>query len=178
MASRDGRLIDERTHDLADLRLRDLLCDALLQLHRFSVAGLFDLCRNLIEHFCSFGSLLLRVREYPEPLESGAFNEVEQVLKFFVSLAWKPDDESGPDIYPLNSSSNVRYEVFNVLAAGFPLHQLEHARVDVLQRNVDVSSHLLALIDATDEFFAPVSRMGVKQADPKVALDIIELAQK
>ncbi|MEI9897185.1 MAG: hypothetical protein WDN28_25810 [Chthoniobacter sp.] len=57
-------------------------------------------------------------------------------------------------------------------------HELEHARMNVLQRHVDVAADLLTLGDAGDELVAPVRRVRVEQADPEIAFDLVEFAQE
>ncbi len=61
---------------------------------------------------------------------------------------------------------------------GLAAHEFEHARVDVLQRHVDVAGDFVALGDGLDEFVAPMRRVRVEQADPKLAFDLLQLAQQ
>ena len=69
-------------------------------------------------------------------------------------------------------------EILDVFGGGFAAHQVEHSGMDVLEGHVDVAGDLFALGDALDEFVAPMSRMGVEEADPEVALDLVEFRQE
>ncbi len=61
-----------------------------------------------------------------------------------------------------------------MFARGFAPHGREHAAIDVLQRHVDVPHHVPAPRDGFDQFVAPVRRVGVKQAHPEIARDLVE----
>ena len=62
-------------------------------------------------------------------------------------------------------------QIFDVRPARFAPHPTEHSFIDVLQRHVDVARDLVALRDGLDQLTAPMRRMRVKQADPKIAVD-------
>src|SRR5262249_36431843 len=113
-----------------------------------------------------------------EALEAGALDEVEEVLELLLGLAGESDDESGADRDAGNAGANPGDEILDVLAAGLTAHHLEHARVNVLQRHVDVSANLVARGDGGDELIAPVGRVRVKEADPEIAFDLLQFVEQ
>ena len=50
--------------------------------------------------------------------------------------------------------------------------------MNVLQRHIDVLNDLLTLGDGCDDFLCPVRWVGVKDANPKLALDRVEFAEQ
>ena len=67
---------------------------------------------------------------------------------------------------------------FDVFAARLAAHQLEHARMNVLQRHVDVARDLFGSGDRLDEFIAPMRGMRVEEPNPELAFDRVEFAQQ
>jgi hypothetical protein len=63
-------------------------------------------------------------------------------------------------------------------ATGFTSHSPKHRFIDVLQWDVDITRDMLALGNRRDQLIAPVRRMGVKQSNPKLAVDLFNLAQE
>jgi hypothetical protein len=47
-----------------------------------------------------------------------------------------------------------------------------------LERDIDVLRDLVALGDGGDELVRPMRRVGVEQAHPEIALDLVDLAQE
>jgi len=48
----------------------------------------------------------------------------------------------------------------------------------VLERDVDVADDVLGATDGLDELIAPVGGVRVEQADPEIALDLVEFAEE
>src|SRR5215471_17974267 len=48
----------------------------------------------------------------------------------------------------------------------------------MLERNIDVASDLVALRDRVDEFVTPMGWVRIQQANPEVAIDLLNFAEK
>ena len=96
----------------------------------------------------------------------------------FVRLPGETRDERRPQRQSGNPRAQPHDEVLDVLARGFPSHEVEHRRVDVLERHVYVLGDALVARDGGDQFVAPVCGMGVEQPHPEVALDGAEFVQQ
>src|SRR5205085_1515944 len=104
--------------------------------------------------------------------------EIEQVFKLLLGLAGETDDEGRADGDAGDPGADAGDECLDVFARSLAPHEFEHARMDVLERNVDVAADVAARGDAGDEFVAPMRGMGVEQANPKLAFDLVERAQE
>ena len=153
----------------------DLAGDALLELHGLFVTGGFDLLRELAFHFGGARAFLLRVAKDAEPLKAGAADEVEEVLEFLLGLAGEADDEGGSDRDAGDAGTDAGEEGLDVLGAGLAAHELEHAGMDVLEGDVDVAADVAGGGDGGDEFVAPMRGVGVEEAEPEFAVDLIQL---
>src|SRR6266513_1936294 len=109
---------------------------------------------------------------------SREYLKIQQRFKFGFGFARETDDEGGAQRHSGNSGTQIRDQVFDMRPAGFTPHPAKHGFVDMLQRDVDVTRHVPAFGNSGDQLVAPVRRMGVKESDPKVALDFFDFAQE
>ncbi len=93
-------------------------------------------------------------------------------------LAGEADDERGADRDARDARANPPDQADDVLVGGFAAHRLQHRRVDVLQRHVHIPRHLVIARDALDQLVAPVRRVGVKQANPEIPLDLLQRVEQ
>ena len=170
LAARDPGLVDQDLDGLADALGADGGGDFLLQGHHPVPAALLLLGRNLARHLAGARALLLRIAEDAEALEPRLADEFAQLVDVRLGLAGEPDDEGRPQGDSGDAGADPADEVANVGAARLALHRRQHPVADVLQGHVHVAGHLGAFGDGPDQLVAPVRRMGVKDADPEVAL--------
>src|SRR6267378_820412 len=152
--------------------------DFSLNRHRDPVARVLNFYEDLAWHFCSARAFLLRIFEHPQPLKSSATDEIKKAGEFLFGFPGKSDDESGTQRHAWNSSAQPADQIFDVLTRRFSPHAPQHLVVDMLQRNIDVASDLVAVRDGVDQFVTPVRRVRIKQAHPEVPLDSLNFAKK
>src|SRR5204863_120961 len=133
-----------------------------LNRHRHAVACVFDLCWDLARHFGSARSFLLRVLEYSEAFKSSAPDEIKKAGELLFGFAGKSDDESCTQRDGRNSSAQIVDQILDVLTRSFSAHACQHRLVDMLQRNINVASDLVALRDGMDKFVTPMRWVGIK----------------
>src|SRR4029079_19481921 len=86
--------------------------------------------------------------------------------------------EGGADAEAGDAGAHAAEQVADVIAAGHALHGGEHPVGNVLERDIDVFRNLVALGDGGDELVRPMRRVGVEQADPEIAFDLVDLAEQ
>ena len=83
-----------------------------------------------------------------------------------LGLAREPDDEGGPERDARNALADPREQLVVGLPVARPAHALQHVRRRVLQRQVDVAAHLLALRHRVEHVVGDRRRVEVEEADP------------
>ena len=114
----------------------------------------------------------------PEALKLRIADKIQQRVKTGFRLAGETDDERRAQRDAGDAGTDAFDEIHDVLLRGLAPHPFEHVLVDVLERDVDVARDLLALGDGLDEFIRPVRRMRVKQADPEITFERIQLPEQ
>src|SRR6185369_8676085 len=109
------------------------------------------------------GSLLLRIGKHAQSFELCFTNESEERLKAGVGFAGETHDESRTQGDPRNALSNLVNQLDDILLRSLPAHPFEHVLMDVLQRDVHVSSNLRGFGDGLNQFLGPMRRMRVKE---------------
>ncbi len=166
-------VLDEHAEGLADLGGGDLAGNALLETHGFPETRLLHLRKNLARHLRRPGTLLAGIGKDPKTLETDGGDEIEQGLEMLLGLAGEADDERGAERQPGDARAEAADQLFDMPARGFAPHTQEHLLVDVLERHIDIPGNLVARGDGLDEFVAPMSRMGIEEANPEIALDFL-----
>mmetsp|Transcript_53216 Transcript_53216/g.168979 ORF Transcript_53216/g.168979 Transcript_53216/m.168979 type:complete len:218 (-) Transcript_53216:706-1359(-) len=123
------------------------------------------------------GAVLLRVGEHPEPLELELLDEVHQLAVVRLRLPREARDKGGAEAEAGDAVAKAVEEVHGVLL-GRAVHGEEGDVGDVLQGDVDVLHHLGHLGDGLDQLLAEVRGVGVEDADPFDALDLVKLPQQ
>ena len=94
---------------------------------------------------------LERVGKDADALETRRFDEVEQFLELRLGLAGEADDERRPQRQVGDRRAQLAEQVLGRGAVDAPLHALQHAVVDVLQRHVEVRDDLLRARQRLDQ---------------------------
>ena len=92
----------------------------------------------------------------------------------FFGFAGEADDERRANGDAWDASANPGDEIDDVLAGRFAAHREQHLGVNVLQRDVDVARHFFAASDGRDEFVAEMGGVRVEQANPEIAVDLVD----
>ena len=95
-----------------------------------------------------------------------------------LGLAGKADDECGAEADAGNAGADAGDEIFDVLAGGLALHELEHVGMDVLEGHVHIAGDMGVAGDGGDEVVAPMRGVGVEETNPKLAADFADFIQK
>ena len=133
---------------------------------------------DLIFHLGSTGIFLARVVEDTGAFKFRVLNELQEFIEIGLGFTREPHNEGRADGDAGNAGTDAFDEIADVGTVGLALHEAQHAVADVLQRHVDVTGDFGALSNGLDEVVTPVRRMCVKEADPKIAFELIELTNE
>ena len=146
--------------------------------HGFVPTGFAGHVMDVSVHVVSAGALFFGVIEDASAFEFAVLDEVHEFVEVGIGLTGEADDEGGADGDAGDASADAFEKVANVSTIGLTAHEGEHVVADMLERHIDVAGDFWAFGDGLDEVVAPVGGMGVEQADPEVAFDFVESADK
>ena len=161
--------VDQHGFGVADLAGESGFADALLHLHEAGGTFLAHLVGQRVWQLVGAGTVHRRVGEAADTIELGLLQEVQQVPEFFLGLAGKAGDEGGAD-GEIGADLAPGLDALDVaLAAGRALHQLEDARVGVLEGHVQIRQDQ-ALGHQRQHLVDTWVRVDVVQPDPGTVL--------
>ena len=99
-------------------------------------------------------------------------------MKIFFGLAGKADDKRRAQRNSRDAGADSLQQIHDVLPGGLAAHALEHAPMDVLERDVDIPRHFRTLGNGLNQLVRPMRWMGIQQANPEPARQPIQLAQQ
>src|SRR6185312_3287140 len=116
--------------------------------------------------------------EDADVIELGLAHEVAQLLERRLCLARVAGDEGGAEGAVGDARAEALDQVADLSLAVPAPHRLEHAAVDVLDRNVEVAGHPRLPADRVEQLVAAGGGVSVVEPDPAEAVDGPELAQQ
>src|SRR5688572_29700791 len=117
-------------------------------------------------------SLLVRVSENAEIVETAVADECHELFEIFVGLAGKSGNERRSDRDARNLLANTRDQPLEAFAIAAALHELQDISRSVLQRHVKIFHGLWSLGDRSEKRVRNVSRISVHHADPLETVDL------
>ncbi len=174
----DAFLLDEDADFFADLRLVRFRGDFLEGGHGARPAAFAGHVVEVAVELHGAGALFLGVLENPGALEAEFLDEIQQLLEVLLRLAGETYDERSTNAEAGDARAHAAQQVADVIAGGHALHGGQHPIGNVLERDIDVFRDLVALGDRFDQLVRPMGGVGVEQAHPEIAFDLVNLAEE
>ncbi|CAN0621223.1 protein of unknown function [Burkholderia multivorans] len=166
-------LVDQHLERLADLALDALRGHFLRDFHEARAARLAHVVRQRAVQFVRARAFDRRIREAADAIQLCLADEVEQRLELLLGLAGEARDEGAADRQVRADLAPFLHALEHLLGVRGPLHPLEHLRVRVLERHVEIRQHVTlerAFGHHRDDLIDVRVRIHVMQAHPRAVL--------
>lgn len=165
--------VDQHLQRLADLALHAPRRHFLGHFHEARAALLAHVVRQRAVELVGGCALDRRIREAADAVELRFTDEVEQRFELRFRLAGEAGDERAADRQVRTDLAPLLHALEHLLGVGRALHALEHVRMRMLERHVEIRQHVAlerAFGHQRNHFVDARIRIHVVQAHPRAVL--------
>ena len=174
----EPRLIHQHPNRLTHGSLPDLIGNTRLNHRQLIGAALARRVVHLILHLGGQRPLLARIRENPGALKTELADKIAQLRVILLRLPRQAADKRRTQTDIRHRLAHLAQQAANIIAIRHAPLLLENVIRNMLQGNIHILHHLLARRHRLNQLAAPMRRMRVEHANPKIAGNPVNLAQQ